>query len=462
MNPKKRLFQIGAVNIMLAAGLVVGANAPKAESLQEVLASTYLDNPTLRAARAELRGVDEGVSQAKSGWRPNVSISAGAGGRYSDSERGTLNTSDSTLPLDAVLDVVQPLYTGGRTGAQVEAAQKDVEAQRAALAAIEQTVLRDAVTSYTTVWSAEAVLALNQNNERVLRRQLQATRDRFEVGETTRTDVAQSEARLSRAVSGTIQAQGELEAALARYEQVIGTLPTAVEQASEPDGLPGSKEETVAGAVDANPNVVSAIFVQQAAESRLDASEAEFMPSVDLVGTAGYEQNQFRSNANDFEAALIARLVIPLYQQGFVSSVVRENKQITNQRSIEIEETRRLVRQQAITAWETLVTRRSQLGSLQTEVRASQVALDGVRQENLVGARTVLDVLDAEQDLLNAQVDLVTAQRDAVIAGYSALAAVGRLTARDLGLSVEYYDPAKNYDAVSDKWYGTEILDSND
>ncbi len=150
---------------------------------------------------------------------------------------------------------------------------------------------------------------------------------------------------------------------------------------------------------------------------------------------------------------------MPLYQQGFVSSRVRENKQITNQRQIEIEEARRLAKQRAISAWEALVTRRSQVQSLQSEVRANQIALDGVRQENLVGARTVLDVLDAEQELLNSQVNLVTAQRDVSIAAYAALAAIGRLTAQDLGLPVEIYDPGKNYADVADKWYGTDIAD---
>jgi TolC family type I secretion outer membrane protein len=460
MSLRKHMLRVGVAKFAIAASLIIGAPGSQAASLEEVLAGTYLDNPTLRAARAQLRGVDEGVPQAKSGWRPNVSVNAGAGGRYRDSNAGALSTNDSTLPLDASLDVVQPLYTGGRTGAQVEAAKKDVEAQRATLFAVEQSVMRDAVAAYMNVWSAEAVLELNQNNVRVLRRQLQATRDRFSVGETTRTDVAQAEARLSRAISGRIEAEGQLEAARATYEQVIGAQPSGVEQTSEPSGVPASRDETVAGAIDANPNVLAAIFVQQAAESRLDASEAEFMPEIDLVGSVGYEQDQLRSNTDATEAALIARLVIPLYQQGFVSSVVRENKHITNQRSIEVEEARRLARQQAITAWEALLTRRSQVESFTSEVQAANIALNGVRQENLVGARTVLDVLDAEQELLNAQVDLVTAQRDVVIAGYAALAAVGRLTARDLGLPVEYYDPAKNYDAVSDKWYGTEVLNS--
>jgi outer membrane protein len=166
----------------------------------------YTDNPTLRSARAELRGVDEGVAQARSGWRPNVEVNAGAGLQYTDSDNGATRSDDGSVPLNASLDLVQPLYTGGRTDAQVRAAEKDVEAPRALLAAVEQRVMNSVVSAYMNVWSAEAVLTLTQNNERVLRRQLEATRDRFEVGETTRTDVAQSEARVQRAVSARIQA----------------------------------------------------------------------------------------------------------------------------------------------------------------------------------------------------------------------------------------------------------------
>ena len=189
----------------------------------------------------------------------------------------------------------------------------------------------------------------------------------------------------------------------------------------------------------------------------MDANESELNPEVNLVGSLAHRRNQVRNDTDTSSASIIAQLVVPLYQQGFVSSRVRESKQVSNQRQIEIEEARRLAKQQAISAWEALVTRRSQVQSLQSEARASQIALDGVRQENLVGARTVLDVLDAEQELLNAQVDLVNAQRDVTIAAYAALAAIGRLTAEDLGLPVEIYDPGKNYAEVADKWYGTDI-----
>ena len=446
-----------AVGTALCA-LLSGAAIPAwADTLEEALTRTYQDNPTLRATRAELRGVDEGVAQARSGWRPSVEVNLGSGLSYRESDVSGSSTDDTLVPLNGSLDVVQPLYTGGRTENQIEAAEKDVEAQRAVLSVVEQQVLSDAVSAYMNVWSAESVVTLNQNNVRVLRRQLQATRDRFEVGETTRTDVAQAEARVSRAVSSLTQAEGELAAARATYEQVVGGPPEGVEQAPVPGDVPGSREETIQGALSGNPNIQSANFVRQAAEARLRASESEFNPEVNLVGSLSHNRNQTRNGTDTNEAALLAQLVIPLYQQGFVSSQVRQNKQITNQRRIEIEETRRLVRQQAISAWEALTTRRSQVESLVSEVRANQIALDGVRQENLVGARTVLDVLDAEQELLNAQVNLVAAQRDVVIAAYGTLSSVGRLTAADLGLPVEIYDPAANYDAVADKWYGTDI-----
>ncbi len=461
MTKKNRLNQFTMLTALsLATFTLAGAftlPAAKAESLEQALIAAYESNPTLRAARANLRAGDEAVPQALSGWRPLVTVNANTGGQYTDSDSGSSKNSDGTLPVGASLDIVQPLYTGGRTEANVNAAESDVQAQRSSLKSTEQQVLLDAVAAYINVWRANSVLELNLNNERVLQRQLEATRDRFSVGELTRTDVAQAESRLARAVSDRIEAEGALAEAAAVYEEVIGRSPSDTVQPPLPMNLPASMQSAVDIALASNPDVVAAEFQQRAAGHRVEAAEAEFEPEVNLVGRVSHDRNRTVDDSNTTQASVLAELTVPIYQQGFVSSQVRQQKQLSNQRRIEIEQARRRAQQEAVASWEALETARAQTTSFESEVEANRIALDGVQQENLVGARTVLDVLDAEQELLTSQVNLVTAQRDLVLAAYRTIAAMGSMTAQDLALDVTLYDPQANYDAVRNRSYGTDV-----
>lgn len=444
--------------LVLSAGLLAGAGA-QGQTLVDALSTTYSSNPTLSAARAQLRATNEQVPQELSNWRPSVAVTTSAGVATSRSSTPTTRRAgeddfEGTTPLSADLTVTQPLYRGGRTVAGTERAENEVYAERARLASTEQQVLLNAVTAFMSVWADEAVLRLNINNEQVLQRQLQASQDRFEVGEITRTDVAQSESRLSGATAQRVAAEGNLRASRAVYREVVGTAPGTLRPPGPLQGLPETSGETVASALVQNPDVVAASFSERAAERAVRQNIGALLPSVNLVGELTHTDETSIPDSSGDSGSLLAQLSLPIYQQGFVSSQVREAKQILSQRRLLVEEARRNAEQEAVDAFEALATARAQILAFQAQVDSAQIALEGVRQENAVGARTVLDVLDAEQELLDAQVSLVGAQRDVIVAGFQVLAAQGRLNAIELGLPVEVYNPELDYRAVRDKWFG--------
>ena len=421
----------------------------------EALVAAYQTNPTLLAQRANLRAVNEGVPQELSNYRPFVSIESFAGAQHVD--RNGSDGSESTTPYQASVGLAQPLYRGGRTVAGVARAESEVAAQRAVLRSVEQGVLLGAVTAYMDVWRDQAVLQLTINNEQVLARQLEATQDRFDVGELTRTDVAQSEARLARATAQRIEAEGNLTASRAVFQEVVGFLPGTLDAPPALEGLPASEQDVVGAARDDNPAVLSARFAEQAARHQVRVTTGELLPEVFLTAELLHSENEFSDDSEISQARVLAVVSIPLYQQGFVSSRVRQAKQDASRRRVEIVEARRRVEQDAIDAWEALVTARAQIRSFQSEVRSSEIALEGVREENSVGQRTILDVLDAEQELLDAQVRLVRARRDEVVAAYRIQQVQGRLTAAELGLPVDVYDAEADYLAVRDRWFGLDI-----
>ena len=434
-----------------------------AESLNEAMAAAYSGNPTLLAARAELRGVNERVPQELSNYRPSAFVDGQAGIERIDNDFGSGGTQSSdgpttNEPWEVLLDVEQPLYRGGRTVNGVAQAEAEVQAQRARLKSVEQDVLLAAVTAYMDVWRDEAVLQLNINNEKVLTRQLEATQDRFDVGELTRTDVAQSESRLSRATAERIGAEGDLTASEAVYQEVIGQPPdlAGLGPPTNLPGLPSSQDAVVRAAIENNPAVTGARFDENAAERQIAVSRGQLLPEAFLTGEARHSEN-FGSSDNETDVARgLFEVTVPVYQQGLVSSQVRQSKQISVQRKREVEEAKRSVERFAIDAWAELETARAQSESFRAEVRSNEIALEGVRQENAVGARTILDILDAEQEFLDSQVNLVRARRDEIVASYALLAAMGRLTARDLQLDVEAYNPDADYLAVRNRWFGLD------
>jgi TolC family type I secretion outer membrane protein len=436
--------------------LALAVSPAAAETLQEALAAAYENNPDLRAERARLRATDENVPQALSGWRPSVTASGSIG---RERARTSLIDEQQLTPTIKQLDLTQPLYRGGRTVAQTRQAESQVQAGRAFLESVEQAVLLNAVTAYMDVLREQANVALTSNNEQVLNRQLEATRDRFEVGEVTRTDVAQAEARVSRASSDRVAAQGRLGVQRATYARVVGNLPGSLEPAPPLPPLPPTLPEAIAVATTENPDLEAAQYVEDAARHNVRVATGALLPSVNLVGRVLRSDETTFEDSESRSDSIRAQITIPLYQSGAVESQVRQAKEIASQRRIEIEQTRRAIVESTTQAWEDLESARARIATGREQVRANEIALEGVRQEASVGSRTTLDVLDAEQELLDSRVALVAAERDEYVAGFRLLAAIGGLSADRMGLPVERYDPDRHYRQVRDKWWGWSTPD---
>lgn len=444
-----------AAVIAALACLLTAGSAP-AETLTEAMATAYTNNPTLQAARAQLRQIDEQIPQALANFRPTLTVEGDVGVTWEDQNlRGAAGGSDTSTraPKSVELDLTQPLYRGGRTVAQRDQAENLVRAGRAQLLDVEQQVLLAAVTAYVDVLRDLRVLDLTRNNEDVIAEQLKATRERFEVGEVTKTDVSQAEARLARAKADRVQAEGNVISSRATYRQVIGMLPGKLEVPDFPAGLPANAEE-VNALSENSPTVTQAVFLENAARDGTDVVFGELLPTVSIVGSVGTGDELAQEDQSDSSASISAQVVIPLYQAGGVESRVRESKQLTAQRRQELDDARRQAAEGATTSFQALETARSQIESFNAEVEATKTALDGVQQEQQVGLRTVLDVLDQAQEVLNSEVSLVIARRDAIVASFQTLASIGKLTARDLALPVEFYDPEAHYREVRNKWWG--------
>jgi TolC family type I secretion outer membrane protein len=441
-----------------AATLLFGDQRAAAETLTETLSMTYQSNPRLSAQRARVRTEDERVPQALSGWRPTVRATGEMGYRRVEQEedQAAVNASDDVFPRSVRGEIAQPLYRGGRTLAATRSAENRVRAERARLLAAEQIVLLDAVRAYADVFRDQSVVDLNIRNEQRLAKQLEATKDRFRVGEVTRTDVFQAEARLARAAAERIRAEGTLENSRATFKNVAGQMPGKLIRAPLPSPLPKSREATATAAFGGNPNITAAEFDERSTLDEVDRARGQLLPTLDLVGAAEREYEQVRQGSRFDAVEALVRLNVPLYQSGIEYSQLRASKQAVSERRRLLDQARRNTEEAATQAWNNLETTRAAIKSFQKQVQANEVALEGVTRESEVGARTVLDILDAEQELLDSQVDLVSAERDEIVAAFEVIAAIGGLTARGLQLPVEYYDPEVHYNEVRDSWFGGE------
>ena len=456
LRPMRRLQRqrLGLRPVMMMAigvALAVSATPASSETLFEALANAYVSNPSLQAARASVRTADEAVPQALAGWRPTVSLNGSAGVANS---RTNATREQDLVPRSYSADVSQSLYAGGRTVAGTRQAESNVQAARAQLAVVEQNVLLSGVTAFLDVLRDQARVQLTRNNELVLKRQLEATRDRFEVGEVTRTDVAQAEARLSGVIAVRVDAEGALAASRANYRQIIGTLPGTLQPAPQLPAVPATEAEAIAIAEAENPRIALALHNEAVARHGVREASGSLLPTVDLTGQVRHTDETTTENSDSRSSSINATVSIPLYQAGAVHSRVRQAKELLNQRRIEVEQSRRNIIEATSQAWERLTTTRSQISARNEAIRANNIALEGVRQEAEVGSRTTLDVLDAEQELLDSNVTLVVAERDEYVAGYSLLAAIGRLTAGHIGLNVQIYDPTRHFQKVRNKWWG--------
>jgi outer membrane protein len=447
-------------HLLFAAAALAASSALSApvlaETLADALARAYGTNPQLQAERAGLRATDEGVPQALSGWRPTVTVTGEKGKQRTDNEATTSERDPSTVELE----VSQPLFEGGRTIYATRRAEANVQAGRAQLTSTEQNVLLSATRAYMNVVRDMAVLELNRTNETRLQRQLQAARDRFRVGEITRTDVAQAEARVARATSDRIQAEGALVNSRANYRSIVGDLPGTLSRPG-PDlvALPANEQEALSQAEAANPDVLRARYRADAARFSVNQIRGELLPDLKVKGTISQENDTTARGSQREVGAVTATLTIPLYQAGDVYSRLRAAKETHVQRLEDLDDRRRSVQESATSAWNNLQTARAAVRSFQAEVRASAIALEGVQREALVGSRTVLDVLDAEQELLDAKVNLVRSERNEIVARFELKSAVGGLTAAGLKLAVQPYDATRNYRDVRGKWFGASKPD---
>jgi outer membrane protein/adhesin transport system outer membrane protein len=437
-----------------AAGLLLAVRPAAAQPLEEALALAYETSPAIASAFDDLSALNESVPQALANARPTVIATGRVGAEYLDSDPGG---SDTVNPASVGVTVSQPVYTFGRTDAALAQAEYLIQAGRASLRGVVQDTLLAAATAYMDVVEAQAVLELQISNEERLQRQLQATRDRFEVGEVTRTDVSQAQSALAGATAARIEAIGNLRTARAVYQRIVGVAPTALEAPPRQEGLPATLEEAVALAESDSPEVITAEFNERSAQAAVDAAFAELLPEITVTGELRHDEEPGSTVDSLDTASIVAEIRVPLYQAGLVSSQVREARYDAARLRVDVEDARRAAVEEAVSAWEELAAARASLESRRAQVVAARVALEGITQEAQVGARTVLDVLDSEQDLLDAQVDLVEAQRDEVVASFRVLAAVGRLTARALELPVDLYDVDEAYEATRDRFWGTSI-----
>ncbi len=446
---------------MVSATDYVATGLP--HTLNEALAATYSYQPILRAERAKLRATDESVPAALAGWRPTVQLS-GAGGygngltrsfSFASNPGRYINTPQDRLIGTAAVQAQQTIYNGGKNQANINRSKNQVMAERATLIAQEQTSFTNAVNAYVGVIQAQQQLDLNRNNEVVLNKQLQATNDRFRVGEITRTDVAQAEAALAGATAQRETSEGQLETARGTFQQIIGVLPPPDLIPPQPLAL-GLKNETEAIAMASinNPAVIAAQLNDSAAKDAIDVAFAQLLPTVTLQGQVFQQNNAstYATQSNGYQ--ITANLTVPLYQGGSEYAGVRQARQQEEQAARVVDDARRTAVQNAVQAWETLVAARAAADSTRSAIRANEIALEGVEREAIVGSRTTLDVLNAQQQLLNSRTSLVQNLAQLVNASYGVAAAVGRLTARDMHLPVPLYDETAYYEAVRNKWVG--------
>lgn len=449
--------QVLAFSCLLFTVAAFADSPANSETLNQALSRAYEYNPQLTAEQARLRATDEEVARARSGYRPNLFVDGEGGVQETDSRPSSLSNG-RTNPFGYTVTLSQPLFRGFRTINGIRSAKAGVMAGRATLRSVEQAVLLDAVAAFMNVVRENAVLRLQTNNLNVLNQQLTATEDRFSVGEVTTTDVAQARARRSAAVSSLNLARANLKTARAEFRRIIGHDPRRLGRpGSIQKFLPRSQKEALSIAMGEHPSIEIAIYNEKAARHNVALIQGERLPEVSLE--AQYTQNFNGSPLTDESevGSVVGRFRVPLYQGGEVYARIRQAKQIVLQRRAELTDARTFVRANVISAWGQLMAARAQIEANRVAVRANRTALAGVREEEKVGQRTILDVLDAEQEYLNSQVSLVTSERDVVVAEYNLYSAMGRLMVTNLPVSTVHYDPVENYQLVNRRWRGGDI-----
>ena len=461
--------------LFVVAGFVGQASA---QTLPVTLVLAYQNNPQLNAQRAQVRVTDEAVPQALSGYRPRVSVTASAANNYNST------TSKSTDPVPGnptrlfvtpepattlsgeftpyVVGVTgtQTLFNGFQTSNRTRLAEGQVSAAREALRVMEQTVLLAAATVYMDLLRDTAIADVQRSNVRVLNETLRQTRDRFNVGEVTRTDVAQSEAQLAAGQFQLLNSEANLNTTRANFRRVIGSDPGRLTPAAPVDRLaPPTLAAAMQVGLDQNPNITSAMYGIDVANLQVKINEGALFPTITLNGSAQQTWNGSVTQVEQTAWSVGSTMTVPIYQGGGEYSLIRQSKETLAQQRLNLEQVRDQARQTIAQAWGVVQATKAQIESAQAQVRSSETALNGVREEARVGQRTTLDVLNAQQLLVNGRVTLVTAQRDRVVASYALLSAVGILSPQTLNLATPIYDPRIHYHQVRDSWIGLRTPD---
>lgn len=444
--------------LVTSAATLAAATDVRAQDIGTAMVKAYQWNPDLNAGRASSRAAAEAVSGARAGWRPKVSVGADVGRTSLGVEVPSSPKTQSELyPGGYGLSVSQNLYDFGRTAYSIESAQMTALAAQETLRNIEQNTLLDAVTAYMNVVRDGAILQLKEANQKLLGEQVQTTRDRYNVGEVTQSDVALSEARHAAARSDVAMARANYKSALARFKQVTGIEAKKLTGA-QPIGanrLPRDPKLAIDLAMKRHPAISAAQQGVEAQRLTVNAVEAELLPQVTLSGSVGqrYDTN-VRSDVRTNATAMVG-VTVPIYDGGATYSRTRQAKETLAERRDMVDSIREKVIAAVEGAWAVLDATTYQIEAAAVQISAAEIALKGMQDEYRTGQRTLLDVLNAQQELLNARVQRVVAQRDRVVASYALMASIGDLSIGRLGLKVPAYDARSHYEKVEDKWFGT-------
>jgi outer membrane protein len=440
-----------------------------ADTIEAALVRAYQNNPQLNAQRASVRSTDENVPQALSGYRPKVALTASAGYQYTDTNLTSGGSPTAIVrseihganpPRSAGLTITQTLYNGGQTANRTRAAESQVSGAREGLRVLDEAVLLSAATIYMDYLRDAAIVEVQKSNVRVLEQTLKQTRDRFNVGEVTRTDVAQAEAQLAAGKTQELTAEANLVTTRANFRRIIGNEPVALAPGSPVDRfLPATLPAAIELSLIENPNVTAAMYGIDVNFLQVKVNEGALLPTISLQASVQQSYEQQMTIFRTFGASAIAQISAPIYQGGAEYSLIRQSKETLAQQRLNLEQVRDQTRANTVTAWGQLVAGKAQVASAQAQVTASEIALNGVREEAKAGQRTTLDVLNAQQALVNARVALVTAQHDRVVASYAVLSAIGRLSPQVLNLPTSTYDASVHYQQVRDSWYGVRTPD---
>lgn len=434
------------------------ASSAGAQTLSQVFASAYSNNPTLNAARALTRSIHENVAIARGGYRPQVSATAETGVRSVNSSPGA---SSSGIESALGLSVQQDIFNGFQTVNATKEADASVRAQHEALRSTEQSVLLDAVTAFADVIQNIEILRLNRNNLKFLDEQVRASQDRFEVGEGTRTDISQAQAQRQSALSQVLSAEANLASSKAVFFQVTGMQPKNLRRKMKIRRfLPKSLKSALNTAANEHPDILSAKHSVDSAAFNVKEQEGGLLPRVSVEGNVSSQFHPVPGVTNRVDSASIfGRLTVPIYQGGIVSAQVRQAKEQLGQARINVDVSRDLIRATVVSSWSNLLAAHASIRAAEAGVSAAELAVEGVLEEFRVGQRTRLDILDQQSQLITAQITLAQSKRNQLVFAYTLVSAVGRLNTRFLNLQIARHNPKKHYKKVRDKWIGLRTPD---